>query len=192
MGEGPGRRRSNGQLARDRRRTADLYLQGWLQADIAKELGNSPATVSRDIKFLQSEWQQSALVDIDAAKAKELAKVDRLEREYWEAWERSCQDAETVTQKTKGVVQRKQDEDGKFVAERPAEATKTSKGQAGDPRFLQGVQWCIDKRCKILGIDAPMKSFGMNIDLSQLTESQLERLASGEDLYRVLATPGTG
>ena len=25
----------------------------------------------------------------------------------------------------------------------------------GDPRFLAGVQWCIDKRCKIMGLDAP-------------------------------------
>ena len=152
-----GKRRSNGQLARDRRRIADLYLQGWLQANIAKELDISPATVSRDIKVLQKEWQQSALVDINAAKARELARVDRLEREYWDAWERSCKDAETITQKTKGVVQRKQDEDGTFVAEQPAEAAKTTKGQAGDPRFLAGIQWCIDKRCKILGIDAPEK-----------------------------------
>jgi hypothetical protein len=152
---GTGKRRSNGQLARDRRRIADLYLQGWIQADIAKEIDISPATVSRDIKFLQKEWQESTLVDIDAAKSQELAKIDRLEREYWTAWERSCEDAETITQKTKGVVKRRQEEDGTFVAERPAEATKTSKGQAGDPRFLAGVQWCIERRCKILGIDAP-------------------------------------
>ena len=35
---------------------------------------------------------------------------------------------------------------------------KTSMGQAGDPRFLAGVQWCIERRCKIIGIDAPTKS----------------------------------
>jgi predicted transcriptional regulator len=150
-----GKRRSSGQLARDRRRIANLYLQGWLQADIAVELGISPATVSRDLKALQGEWRQSSLIDIDAAKSKELAKVDRLEREYWTAWERSCQDAETVTQKTKGTVQRRQNEDGTFVSEQPAEAAKTTKGQAGDPRFLNGVQWCIERRCTILGIDAP-------------------------------------
>lgn len=31
-----------------------------------------------------------------------------------------------------------------------------------------------------------------NLDLSQLNEVQLERLANGEDILRVLATPGTG
>lgn len=29
---------------------------------------------------------------------------------------------------------------------------------AGNPAYLQGVQWCIDRRCKILGIDAPLKT----------------------------------
>jgi hypothetical protein len=32
-------RRSASQLARDRRRISELYLEGWLQADIAAEVG---------------------------------------------------------------------------------------------------------------------------------------------------------
>lgn len=147
-----GRRRDAAEIARDRRRAADLYLQGWLQADIAADLGIDQSTISRDLKALQSEWLESALINFNEAKAQELAKVDRLEREYWEAWARSCEDAETVRQegsrKGKGTS-------GKLP---PVDKiVKTSKGQAGDPRFLQGVQWCIDKRCKILGIDAPQK-----------------------------------
>jgi hypothetical protein len=152
-----GKRRSNGQLARDRRRIADLYLQGELQADIAVQLKIDQSTVSRDIAHLQAEWRKSALVDIDARKSQELAKVDRLEREYWAAWERSCEDAETATQKQRGKVTKAAGEDGQFVAEQPAEISKTRKGQAGDPRFLSGIQWCIERRCKILGIDAPEK-----------------------------------
>ena len=27
----------------------------------------------------------------------------------------------------------------------------------GEPRFLQGVHGCIERRCKILGLDAPRK-----------------------------------
>jgi hypothetical protein len=120
---------------------ADLYLQGWLQADIAEEVGVSGATVSRDLKVLQSKWLASALVDFNEAKSQELAKIDRLEREYWHAWARSCENAEQMTQEgTPDSVEK---------------VKKTSKGQAGDPRFLQGVQWCIERRCKILGVDAP-------------------------------------
>ena len=152
-----GKHRDTSQIARDRKRIGELYLKGWLQNDIAKDLKISQATVSRDLKSLFKSWQKSALVDIDKAKAKELAKVDNLELEYWKAWERSCEDAETTVKKTKGSVKRYQDDDGQFIVERPAEVDQTSKGQTGDSRFLQGVQWCIDKRCKILGIDAPQR-----------------------------------
>jgi hypothetical protein len=152
-----GKRRSSSQIARDRRRVADLYLKGWIQADIAEEIEMSQSTVSRDIAAIQTAWLESALVDFNEAKAQELVKIDRLEREYWGAWDRSCEDAEMLTQKTKGKVQQRKGERGEFIAEQPAEATKTTKGQAGDPRFLAGVQWCIERRCKILGIDAPEK-----------------------------------
>jgi len=141
---GTGKRRSASQRAKDRRRTADLYLQGWLQTAIAEEIKTSQATVSRDLKALQKDWLKSALRDFDKAKSQELAKVDRLEREYWDAWQRSCEDAETLVK------------DG--TPEKVEKLKRTSKGQAGDPRFLQGVQWCIEKRCKILGIDAPVKT----------------------------------
>ena len=161
-----GKRRDTAQIARDRKRIGDCYLKGWLQADIADELGISQATVSRDIKALQQAWLDSALVDFNEAKARELAKVDQLEREYWQAWARSCEDAETVTQKAV-----------KTGEEERKEATKTAKGQAGDPRFLSGVQWCINKRCEILGIDAPQRhevsgaialDFSGNVDPDEL------------------------
>jgi len=122
---------------------SDLYLQGWLQADIATELNLSESTVSRDLKALQGQWLKSALIDFDEAKSRELAKIDRLEREYWRGWKRSCEDAETITK------------DGTPAA--VEKVKRTAKGQAGDPRFLAGVQWCIDRRCKVLGIDAAAK-----------------------------------
>ena len=39
----------------------------------------------------------------------------------------------------------------------PDKVVKTAKGQAGDSRFLQGIQWCINKRSELLGLDAPEK-----------------------------------
>lgn len=151
-------RRSPAQLARDRRRIAELYLEGRLQVDIAREVGLSQSTVSNDLKALQRMWLKSSLIDINEAKAREIAEIDNLEREYYKAWHRSCEDAETLTQKTKGTIEKREKEDGTFVTERPAEVAKTSKGQAGDPRFLSGIQWCIERRCKILGVDAPERS----------------------------------
>ncbi len=157
-------KRTNIQRERDLVIVADLYLKGHTQQYIADEVSEeydrfslTRQQIGYDVKKLIKRWQKSQLVDVDQAKIGELAKINHLERTYWDAWDRSCKDAETVTQKTKGVVQRRQGEDGAFVAERPAEATKTSKGQAGDPRFLTGIQWCIEQRCKILGVYAPEK-----------------------------------
>jgi len=125
-----------------------MYLGGELQDDIAKVLKIDQSTVSRDLKALQAEWLKSALRDFDEMKAQELAKVDRLEREYWRGWERSCEDAETTRQEGS------KDDAGKAGIDK---IVKTAKGQSGDPRFLQGVMTCIDRRCKILGIDAAVK-----------------------------------
>ena len=159
-----GHKRTTIQRERDLVTVAALYLKGYGQQYIADEVSKdydefslTRQQIGYDIKKLIERWRRSQLVDVDDAKTSELEKINHLERTYWDAWERSCEDTETVTQKTKGVVQRKQLEDGTFVAERPAEATKTSKGQAGDPRFLAGVQWCIERRCKILGVDAPIE-----------------------------------
>ena len=147
-------RRKPAEVARDRRRIADFYLQGWLQADIAQEVGLSQPTISRDLKALQKAWLKSALIDFDAAKAKELAKVDRLEREYWAAWEASKKDKETqTTEKIKSTTLR-------------SKAQIRREGQVGNPSFLVGVQWCIERRCKILGLDAPT-----GIDLTNRGES---------------------
>jgi len=155
-------KRTSIQIERDRRDIAQLYLKGWIQADIAAYLSEDPERhyvlsqqmISYDLRRVQAQWRESALIDVDEAKSRELAKIDQLEREYWQAWERSCENAETVVRKTKGTVKKYEDGDGQFVAERPAEVNKTSAGQAGDPRFLQGIQWCIDRRCKIIGVDS--------------------------------------
>jgi len=145
------------QIERDRRDIADLYLQGWTQGRIAQHLSEDEERnysltrqqIGYDLKKIQAAWRESSLIDIDEAKAKELAKVDRLEREYWDAWERSCLDAET--KRLEGTLVPGEDQ-GK-----PTKQILTRKGQAGDPRFLSGVQWCIERRCKIIGVDAPSK-----------------------------------
>jgi len=144
-------KRTHFQIERDRQQIADWYLQGLTQAVIAERINSDPEreytltqqTISNDIRRIQELWLKSSLRDFDEMKAQELAKIDRLEREYWRGWEQSCQDAETVRQEgdAKGV--------DKIV--------KTAKGQAGDPRFLAGVMSCIEKRCKILGIEAAQK-----------------------------------
>jgi len=171
--------RSASQLARDRKRIAEMYLQGYLQSDIAQELGLCVATVSRDLKVIRERWELSALRDFDAMRARELAKLDNLEIEYWEAWQRSIGLAKTVTEK--GLP----GEDGGLVVK---ERTEKSEPLLGDPRFLRGVYDCIQARCAILGVKAPRQvdvtSKGESIS-GALTKDQrmslLQALAEGTE-----------
>lgn len=119
-------------------------MRGMRQVDIAKSVGVSQATVSRELLGLQGEWASVSASKIDEAKARELAKIDNLEREYWDAWERSQNDAETVIEEAFGV--KKSKTQNKRV------------GQVGNPAFLRGVEWCIERRARLLGLDAPTKA----------------------------------
>jgi len=129
-----------------RREVARLYCKGWTQPEIAEQLDVHQSTISRDLKDLRKDWLASALMDINEAKARELTKIDILELEYWDAWHRSVGENIRETSKAKGPAQGK-----------PTKMEKTivKDRLVGDPRFLAGVQWCIDKRCKIMGLDAP-------------------------------------
>lgn len=141
----PARRRSPAELARDRLRIEDLYFSGWLQVDIGKELGLDQSTISRDLKWLHEDWLKRAADDVAKHKAKELARIDRLEREYWRAWERTLEEKTvTSTEKTREVGGTDRDK-----------ASLRREQLLGDARFLSGIQWCIQQRCKILGVEAP-------------------------------------
>lgn len=132
--------RKPAEVERDRRNIARLYLQGMVQAEIAHELKISQPTVSREIKTLVTEWRQERVYDINEAKAKELAKLDVLEVEYWEAWRRSQGETEKTTS-------------GSMVG--GSVRYSVTETQVGDPRFLDGVFKCIKGRCEILGVEAP-------------------------------------
>jgi transcriptional regulator with XRE-family HTH domain len=134
----------------DLRETAALYLRGLTQGEIAQRLGVSRQQISYDLKALQRRWQESALADFHAKKAAELAKVDELERTYWEAWERSCQAREISTQ------EKIQGGEGQAEAGRLKAGVRKEK-RDGNPEFLRGVERCIEMRCKILGAFAALK-----------------------------------
>jgi hypothetical protein len=140
----PAHKRTPIQVERDRVEIARLYLQGTPQAVIAEQLGVSQSQISYDLSVIQARWQEATKVTLDAAKARELAKIDELEREYWAAWESSKKAKErTETEKRNA-------EDGSQMR-----AKVEKKEQDADPRFLDGVGWCINRRCQLLGLDAP-------------------------------------
>jgi hypothetical protein len=185
-----GHARSPAQIERDRRVISQMYLQGSLQIEIADQLGLSVATVSNDLRKLQQFWWEASLQAIDEIKSRELAKIDILELEYWNAWKRSQLNTEQSTTEDLGSMEFKDLLTGEITERKRVKTIKKSEGQSGNPSFLEGVLKCINKRCEILGIDSPNKNINFNFDLSKLSIEQLDRLSAGENIVSVLTAPG--
>lgn len=141
--------RAKAQRERDRELISKYYLEGMNQYVIAKKLGITQATVSNDIKVLIRYWRISATNNIDQLKQTELAKINKLEIEYWNSWDRSKEEFKKKSLKQKYITNE---------MKQPLEINSATEDRNGDPRYLAGVQWCITKRCEILGINAPVKT----------------------------------
>jgi transcriptional regulator with XRE-family HTH domain len=180
-------KRSKVERERDLLELSDLYLKGHTQADIALRMGVSQQQISYDLKALQKRWRESALVNVDEAKARELAKVDQLEREYWDAWERSKGNAEIETIEQIGVRgkaprQGDGEEDGELtIVPLRVKKNKRTEGRSGNPAFLAGIQWCINKRCEIMGLNAPIKQDVRLFDLDAWMKTAEANAAQMED-----------
>lgn len=175
-------RRTNLQIAQDRKEIAKLYLQGMTQASIAEKLNLSPQTVSRDIRLITKEWTKVASLDLGKARQKELARIDALELEYWAEWERSKEETKSQTAKrvSRGPDKAKggQSEKDKTPAESLLESTAIVKTEErlGNPVYLAGIQRCIEIRVKLLGLNVPEKVENYNFDFSKLSDEELNQL----------------
>jgi hypothetical protein len=122
------------------------YLKGNLQAEIASTLGLSLATVKRDLAHVRQRWLDSALRDFDSLKAEQLAKIDTVEAEAWAMWSRSCE--RQVRTSTQAIE----------ASPNPGCNTRTDAQQgSGDPRYLQIALQCVERRSKLMGLNAPDK-----------------------------------
>lgn len=178
----PNAKRSPARKAADDKRAAEMYLQGSRYRDIADALGIDKSTVAKHIQSLLEEWREDAVKDIALAKQLELARIDSLELRYWEAWEKSLKKIVSTSVKTRpsfpGLPNQSDrsgmnevDEDLEPEARphhrvRPApgdnqeiilERLIKTEATSGNPAWLQGIQWCINKRCEIMGLNAPRR-----------------------------------
>ena len=136
----------------------------------------SQPTICEDLKVVRQQWLESSLMDFNELKARELEKLDLLEREAYRGWYRSLRDAETA--KTKGAA----DADGEM--DTPQEVETTVKGQAGDPRFLAEIRHCIESRRKLLGLDAPQQ-----VEINDLRILEDDNWYGNADRLRTLTAP---
>lgn len=150
-------KRSAVQVLKDQETISELYLKGWQQSviadfltDLAKsrkpKIKYSVAMVKYDLKIIRDGWLESSVRDFDAVKAEQLAKLDQLEIEAWEQWRRSCGDYNRRVTEEKNATMT------------PGTNTRKETGeQYGDPRYMNVILSIIERRCKMLGLDAPQK-----------------------------------
>jgi hypothetical protein len=143
-------KRTHAQREADLAEISRLYCSGWRQVDIADRLGIAQQQVSYDLKAIFADWRKARDGNVTEWTNAELAKINALELEYWEAWRRSCEDRTRVVKGARVTPSGT----GKATT---TNATTTTETLLGNPAYLAGVQWCIERRCKILGIDAPVK-----------------------------------
>lgn len=164
------RRGNKGEREADLNLITELYTKGRSYREIAFEVNKRHGrkityqTVSNEIKKLLKEWEKSRNEIIDHQKFVELAKIDRLEKTYWDGYDKSCQPVKKTSTKKKGSVKQVDN----------VEMVSNEETRVGDPRFLDGIKWCIEQRCKIFGINAPQK-FDVETNLFQ----ELMKTATG-------------
>jgi hypothetical protein len=153
--------RTKFQIEQHRAEIAQRYLRRQTQHEIGAALGISRELVEYDLRIIQQRWRKDTTRDFDADKADALARIDELERTYWAAWVTSQEDKE-VTVQEQGT--------GGTGGNR-AKAQVRKEGQSGNPTFLAGVLTCIDRRCKLLGLDAPVRQEVTGADGGPITIS---------------------
>jgi len=156
------KKRKKSEIQRDRVLISELYQKMYSQQEIAEKLNLSQPTVSRDISQLIKDWQKSALVNIDIIKSEQLEKINILEREAWIAWEKSKGDLEKMHSEETIVEHRTKKK--KYLTKQ-----KTS----GNTRHLQVIEWCIDKRCELLGLNAPVDTRNLNVNFDAETGKKI-------------------
>lgn len=140
-----GRKHTKIQVEERRTHVASWYLQGVTQLEIGHRLGLAQSQIAYDVKVIRKRWNMDTAINLDAHKMKELAKLDELERVYWDAWRRSLEIAKrSLTERTTGGT-----------GESLAKARILTIERDGNPAFLAGVEKCIEARRKMLGLDAP-------------------------------------
>jgi len=167
-----GMARSGAEMQRDLATESNLYLHRKPIEEIARLMGLTYETVRRDLVKVRESWLQMAREDFGQRQADELARIDHLETVSWEAWDRSIGEVKSsqkeVTEETKGTK---------------TKARITKKDVGGDPRFLDKVAWCINKRCEILGLNAPIRTEETHgIIIAQVSPELVQGLVGNKSL----------
>lgn len=180
-----GRRASRKKTAEREYAISELDAKGFNQGEIAATLGLSRATVN---KILGKIARRANKAMVDRAIEEKQIQLNRLQYVYTEAmqaWEKSKGKFHSVKQKT--VKESIGNVPGIVTKE---ETMSSAEERDGNPAFLATAMQAMADIRKLLGLDAPLKNF--EIDLTKLTDAQLVKIRNGEDPLNVLIAPADG
>lgn len=136
---------------------AELRLRGQSLSAIGKVLGVDGEAIRHHLKAtIEPAWRQSSKADASI----EIAKINHLEKTAWERWSRSLQ-PETL----RDVRRELESPDGANLYVVKKVLRKMTRHKVGETCWLQVIQWCIETRCKILGMFAN-KPIDVNLKMS--------------------------
>jgi DNA-binding MarR family transcriptional regulator len=156
----PGSQRSPDEREAQLEQIARRHLIGESQTSIANDLKISQATVSGDLKEIRSRWLASSVRDFDDARSIELAKIDLVEAEFWQQWEKS-----------KELKRTRKQEDGLTERGEMIKTTVVEEQRCGNAAYLMGVMACVERRCKLLGLDSELKYQDLSVAIEVLTRN---------------------
>ena len=107
-------------------------------------MGLTRRTVQAELVAIRDDWKGRTQIDFESAIAQQLDRVDLVEKYAFEGWERS------LTRKTVETKQAVRTVNGQVDR-----ATLRAETGNGDPAFLARMSWCIEQRCRILGLEKP-------------------------------------
>ena len=148
-------KRTKAERERDREYIARLYLQRKTFREIAGVFNDeqdergytlSYVQIYNDFKAVEKQWIDDSKEHIDKIKARELARLDEIEREAFNAWKLSI-----------GVNVTKKGKQKTSLTGVDSTVEKIERELNGDPRYLQIILQCQDRRAKLLGLDSPQK-----------------------------------
>lgn len=134
--------------------------KGWTHERIAAELKVARETVSRALSKHNRRALAVMVKRAAAEKARQVAVLEWAIEQASLAWERSQQDAETLTEVS---------ESGDAPGKGGNRSTMKIEGQVGDPRYLRELARALADIRKILGLDATPDAAPSPFSLADLT-----------------------
>jgi hypothetical protein len=158
---------------------AHYYAMGYSILEISDLMHHSQGTIKKWIEEVKQRWLREQVKSYEVRQAEHLSKLDKLERELWDSWDKSKAGIKRKI-KTKGNIS-----GGRNAGDSSSTTTDVTT-QPGDPRYADQLLKVLQTKQKILGLDAPtvIKHTG-EVGLMNLSMVEREKLTDEEKMERM-------